>query len=300
MTVTGLEPCGISSLAARKGTMTVAVCLPAHNEDATIASIIDAIRAELIVGAPLVDEIVVLDDASEDATARVAREAGATVYASAEVLPELGGRRGKGEAMWKSVAAIDADIIAWVDADIVDFDTAFITRLVEPLIDDPDCVFVKGHYDRPVGEHGLPGGRVTELVARPALSLYFPHLAVFPQPLSGEIAARRSAVAGLPFASGYGVDIGLLIDVVERYGLDRVARADLGVRIHRNRPLDQLAPQAFEVLHAVLSRAGVTMPTHPTLRDSDGRPVTTMTDDRPPLTSRPPPTPKRMSGRNAE
>jgi len=287
MTITRLEAVDPVALADAKGTTTVAVCLPAHDEAATIGQIVDAIRAELVVATPLVDQIVVLDDASGDATAQVAEEAGATVLASAEVLPAAGIRRGKGEAMWKSVAAIDADVIAWIDADLVDFDTGFVTRLVEPLLDDPHCVFAKGHYARPVGADGLPGGRVTELVARPALSLYHPELTVFPQPLSGEIAARRSALSGLPFASGYGVDVALLIDTVARYGLDRVASVDLGVRVHRNRPLDQLAPQAFEVLHAILARAAVELPERPRLVDADGDPVATNVEERPALDSLP-------------
>lgn len=288
MTITPVDALDAEALAAAKGTTTIAVCLPAHNEAATIGQIIDAIRAELVVATPLVDALVVLDDASTDTTASVAEEAGATVLSSAQILASAGARRGKGEAMWKSLAGIDTDIITWIDADIVDFDTGFITRLVQPLIDDPDRVFVKGHYSRPVGAGGLPGGRVTELVARPALSLYHPHLTVFPQPLSGEIAARRSALTGLRFAAGYGVDVGLLIDVVDRYGLDHVARADLGVRVHRNRPLDQLAPQAYEVLHTILRRAGVSLPAHAGLLDVDGVTVPTMTDDRPALDALPP------------
>lgn len=275
------------ALAAAKGTTTICVCLPAHNEAGTIGSIISAIRAELVVASPLVDDIVVLDDASTDATAAVALAAGARVIASGSVLPAAGTRRGKGEALWKSLAAIDSDVIVWIDADIIDFAGHFVTRLVEPLIGDPDLVFVKGHYERPVGANGLPGGRVTELVARPALSLYHPKLTVFPQPLSGEIAARRSALGGIPFASGYGVDIGLLIDVVDRYGIDRVAQADLGVRIHRNRPLGELAPQAFEVLHTILRRARISVPQPAALLDSAGVEVPTIVDDRPALDSVP-------------
>lgn len=283
MTTSPLDTVDPAALAEAKGTTTVAVCLPAHDEAATIGPIIDAIRAELVVATPLVDEIVVLDDASTDATARIARDAGATVLASADVLPAAGTRRGKGEAMWKAVAGIDADVISWIDADIVDFDPGFVTRLVQPLLDDPDCVFVKGHYTRPVGAGGLPGGRVTELVARPALSLYHPELTVFPQPLSGEIAGRRSALVGLPFTSGYGVDVGLLIDVVRRFGLDRVASVDLGVRIHRNRPLAELTPQAFEVLHAILRRADVDVAESPRLVGADGAPVATNVEERPAL-----------------
>lgn len=285
MTIASPETIDPTSLVAHKGTTTITVCLPAHDEAATIGAIIDAIRRDLVVAAPLLDAIVVVDDASTDATARLAREAGATVLASGEILPDAGSRRGKGEALWKSLAGIDTDLIVWVDADIVDFDTGFITRLLRPLLTDPECVFVKGHYSRPVGTDGLPGGRVTELVARPALSLYFPEVVGFVQPLSGEIAARRSALTGLSFDAGYGVDVGLLIDVVQRFGIDRIASADLGVRVHRNRPLDELAPQAFEVLHAILRRAGVDLPDRPQLWNRDGSAVPITIETRPALDS---------------
>lgn len=282
MTTTTLHA-DASTLSEAKDGLTVSVCLPAHDEAATIGPIIEAIRAELMVHTPLVDDVVVLDDASTDATARVAADAGARVVSSNRVLPDLGTRRGKGEAMWKSLAAVDTDLIVWVDADIVDFDTDFVTRLVRPLIADPECVFVKGHYARPVDAGAATGGRVTELVARPALAMYHPQLGVFPQPLSGEIAGRCAALRALPFAAGYGVDVGLLIDVADRYGLDRMAQADLGVRIHRNRPLDELTPQAYEVLHTILRRAGLPAPAEGGLVDAHGAAVVTRTGDRPAL-----------------
>lgn len=285
MTDTSLCPDSVDALVVAKGSSTIAVCLPAHNEAATVGQIIDTLRSELQVAAPLLDEIIVLDDASSDATAQVSAQAGARVVASHEVLPDVAPRRGKGEVMWRSLAAVNSDIIVWVDADIVGFDAAFVTRLVAPLLTDPHLRFVKGHYARPVGSDGTLGGRVTELVARPALSMYFPQLADFPQPLSGEIAARRAALTALPIAAGYGVDVGLLIDVTERYGIDSIARADLGVRVHRNRPLDQLAPQAYEVLHTILRRAGQHIPPTAYLIDAGGVPVETKTDDRPPIDS---------------
>lgn len=283
MTTTSPSALDGADLAAAKGDLTVTVCLPAHDEASTIGAIVDAIRTELVDAVPLVDRILVLDDASSDATASVARAAGAHVVSSADVLPAAGVRRGKGEAMWKSLAATDTDLIAWIDADIVDFDTRFVTGLIGPLVVDPDCVFVKGHYVRPVDGGRSTGGRVTELVARPALALYHPELSVFPQPLSGEIAARRSALEAIPFAAGYGVDVGLLIDVASRHGTERMAHADLGVRIHRNRPLHELAPQAFEVLDTILRRAGVPVPTDAVLRDSTGAIVPTRVGDRPAL-----------------
>lgn len=283
MTNTSICAQTVESLAQCKGNATIAVCLPAHNEAATVGTIIDTIRAELVVAVPLIDEIIVIDDASTDATATVAAAAGARVVACSALLPGLGSRRGKGEAMWKSLAATTCDIVVWIDADIVAFDAHFVSRLVAPLINDSNCVFVKGHYQRPIASTGLTGGRVTELVARPALSLYFPGLAEFPQPLSGEIAARRDALITLPFAAGYGVDIGLLIDVCSRYGIDRVRQADLGVRVHRNRPLDELAPQAFEVLHTVLRRAGHHPEKSALLSNAQGDPVAVQVDDRPPM-----------------
>ncbi len=275
------------ALLAHKADTTVTVCLPAHDEAATVGDIVAAIRTDLVRRVPLVDDIVVLDDHSGDATAEIARAAGARVIANNQVLAAAGSRRGKGEALWKSLASIHTDVIMWIDADIVDFGTHFVTRLLEPLLGDPDIVLVKGHYERPVGAGGLPGGRVTELVARPALSLYFPHLTVFPQPLSGEIAVRRAALSSIGFAAGYGVDVGLLIDVAARYGLDRVALADLGVRIHRNRPLSDLAPQAYEVLGTILRRAGVPIPPRAALRASDGTLLQGLVEDRPPLDTLP-------------
>jgi glucosyl-3-phosphoglycerate synthase len=270
-----------------KGPTTITVCLPAHNEAATVGLIVKAIRTGLVDDLHLVDEIVVLDDHSTDDTAAIATEAGATVIPSDRVLPQFGARRGKGEALWKSLAAIHSDIIVWVDADIVDFEAHFVSRLVEPLLLDPELMFVKGYYDRPVGAAQVSGGRVTELLARPALSLFHPDLATYVQPLSGEFAARRAALQDIPFAAGYGVDVALLIDVVDRYGHERVAQADLGVRVHRNRPLDELGPQALEVLHAILRRAGQPVPGEATLVRPGRPPVQALTDDRPALSEIP-------------
>ena len=214
----------------------VSVCLPARNEVATVGAIV-----ERTVALDVVDEVVVIDDASTDGTARVAEAAGATV------LPCDGA--GKGAALWTGVQAAKGDLLVFCDADLVDFDPAFVLGLLAPLQADARIGFVKGHYER-LGE----GGRVTELVARPVIDLLFPHLAGFAQPLAGEFAARREVLEALTFAPGYGVDIALLIDVVAAIGLDRTAQVDLGVKRHRNRPLSELRVQAREVLEAALAR----------------------------------------------
>jgi glucosyl-3-phosphoglycerate synthase len=235
----------------------VSVCLPARDEEATVGGVVATVRRGLVERLQLVDEIVVIDDGSADATADVARAEGAHVYAASEVLPDLPTGSGKGSAMWKSLYVSQGDLVCWLDADIRNFRADFVTRLLAPLLDDPDAGMVKGYYRRPL--HGAPsgGGRVTELMARPVLSYLFPLLSRFVQPLAGEYAARRSIVETVPFVEGWGVEIGLLLDVVHRFGIQSVTQVDLGVREHRNRPLDELGPQALAVLATALRRAGL-------------------------------------------
>lgn len=263
-------------LAARKDDQRISVCIPARDEEATVGSVIEAIVKGLVERHGLVDEVLVVDDGSTDGTAAVAAAAGARVVATSDVLPELGPAQGKGEALWKSVAASVGDLVCWVDADIRGFDPVFVTGLVGPLLLDPEVDFVKGRYER-------DGGRVTELLARPVIATLFPHLAGFDQPLAGEYAGRRSLLERLPFAAGYGVDLGLLIDVAAEVGVERMAEVDLGVRVHRNRPLDELAPASLSVLQAALSRAGVEVPERTVLRRPGAEPVATRLAQRPPL-----------------
>jgi glucosyl-3-phosphoglycerate synthase len=237
--------------------LTVSVCLPARDEEATVGHIVGTVRRELIESIALVDEVVVLDDGSSDATPAAAADAGARVVDVCSVLPDVGPGSGKGNAMWKSVFACDGDLLVWVDADIRNFGAQFVTGLLGPLLTRPGIGFVKGFYDRPL--HGEPtgGGRVTELVARPLLSHLFPHLTRVVQPLAGEYAGRREVLDTLPFVEGWGVEIGLLIDVMERFGPTAIAQVDLGSREHRNRPLDELGPQAMAILVIALRRAGL-------------------------------------------
>jgi glucosyl-3-phosphoglycerate synthase len=236
---------------------TVSVCLPARNEEATVGQIVATVRRNLVEGAPLVDEVVVIDDGSTDATAEVASWEGARVLAVDDILPELPRGSGKGNALWMSLYACDGDILCWLDADVRNFGSHFVTRLVEPLLTEPTIGFVKGYYRRPLYGDATGGGRVTELMARPVISSLFPHLAGFVQPLAGEYAGRRALLETVPFVEGYGVEIGLLIDLVANFGIEAIAQVDLDVREHRNRPLDELAPQAMAVLVTGLRRAGV-------------------------------------------
>ncbi|MGH2753872.1 MAG: glucosyl-3-phosphoglycerate synthase [Actinomycetota bacterium] len=235
----------------------MSVCLPALDEEATIGPICAAVRRTLMP--ELVDELVVIDSGSSDATAAVAAAMDATVHHVDDIVPRLQ-RGGKGEALWKSLGVARGDIVVWIDSDIHDFDPAFVSRLVAPLLAEPDLVMTKGYYRRPlaIGDGAYiegGGGRVTELALRPLLNLLHPELSSIIQPLSGEYAIRTQVARELPFFSGYGVDIGLLMDVVNRHGLAAVRQVDLGVRVHENRSIGALGQTAFEVLAAFIARS---------------------------------------------
>lgn len=238
-----------SRVAAAKRGRRITVCIPARDEAATVGQVVGCIRRDLVEAAPVVDEILVMDDGSVDDTAAVAAAAGATVRSTADVLPEYP-VHGKGQAMWKGVHAATGDVIVFCDADIRDFHAGFVLGLAGPLLVRDDISFAKGYYER-------TGGRVTELMARPLISVFFPHLADLAQPLSGECAAHRPVLEALPFAGGYAVDLGLLIDVTARYGNHALVQCDLGERVHRNRPLAELGPQSLAILQVALERAGV-------------------------------------------
>lgn len=230
----------------------VAVCIPARNEAVTIGSIVTAV-AQLVEGG-VVDDLVVVDDNSSDGTGAIAREAGARLVRS-------GGGPGKGQALRQAVAATHADVLVFLDADVVNFSAGYVTALTANLFADPARKLVKASYRRPL--HGQPeeGGRVTELVARPLLDQFFPELATVSQPLAGECALTRDLAERLDFDDGYGIEIGLLIDTYLAYGRSAIAEVELvGERIHRNRPLRELTVHAREVLAAVLARAGTTVP----------------------------------------
>lgn len=250
-------------LLAMKGTTTISVVIPARNEEATVGDIVGTLRAQLVEHVALLDEVLVVDSRSDDTTAEVARAAGASVVAEQDVLPELPPMRGKGEALWKGVAASRGDIVVFVDGDLHDFTADYVTGLLGPLLSDPAVAYVKGFYHRPlvngssVQEDG--GGRVTELVARPLLNMHWPELAGFVQPLAGEYAGRRGVLEKIPFVAHYGVEIGHLIDLVELVGLDALAQVDLGHRKHRHQTLHglgQMAGQIMLTVHDRLERYG--------------------------------------------
>ena len=236
----------------------VGLVLPARDEAATIGRIVAVVREALVDRTGLVDEILVVDSRSQDATAEVAAAAGATVVGQDSVMSDLAPAHGKGEALWKGLAASTGDLVAAIDADLRDVEPGFVTGLLGPLLDDPGVAFVKGFYHRPLIGDGTVdvdgGGRVSELVARPLLNLAWPQLAGFVQPLAGEFAARRELLEAIPFVTGYGVELGMLVDVLDRVGLDAMAQVDLGVRVHRHHDLQALGRMSAQIQLAASAR----------------------------------------------
>ncbi|MFC4120444.1 glucosyl-3-phosphoglycerate synthase [Nonomuraea zeae] len=241
----------LQDLVAAKGQTTVSVVLPARDERETVGEIVGVIRRELD---GLIDEIVVIDSRSSDDTALVAARAGAVVHAQDEILPQLKPLDGKGEALWKSLAVTSGDVLVFADADIRKFRASLIFGLLGPLLADPTVVYAKGCYDRPLDGASTGGGRVTELVARPLINLHWPELAGFVQPLAGEYAGRRSALERVPFLTGYGVELGLLIDLLDLAGLDAFAQVDLGSREHTPQSTEALGGMASQIMLAAWSR----------------------------------------------
>src|SRR3954464_1245736 len=250
----------VDRLLAAKGDARVSVVLPALNEQTTVGRIVQLIRRARVARRGLVDELVVVDSGSTDDTIAVARDAGADVVRREDVLGDLPPRPGKGEVLWRSLAATTGDVIAFVDSDLSDFTSSFVTGLLGPLLTDPTVHFVKATYDRPLNRpddvQPAGGGRVTELVARPLLALHWPELTGFVQPLGGEYAARRALLERLPFACGYGVEFGLLVDTYRTLGLDAMAQVDLSRRKHRNSDLHKLGRMAIEILQVAEGRLG--------------------------------------------
>lgn len=237
----------------------VSLCLPTLNEEKTIGKEIVMFKSELMDRYPLLDEIAVIDSGSTDKTREIAETFGADVYLSADILPQYGEKKGKGENLWKAVYELTGDIIVYVDADIKNIHPRFAYGLVAPLIYRPEVHYVKAFYDRPLafsqGVRPSGGGRVTEILVRPLFSLFFPDLTGLIQPLSGEYAVRREVLEKLPFPIGYGVETSHLLDVYEKWGMKAIAQVDLDQRVHRNQETRDLGKMAFGILRTFLSRA---------------------------------------------
>ena len=254
----------LADLLAAKGPTTVSLVVPARNEAATVGDVVTWVREALVDTVALLDEIVVIDSDSTDDTYDVASDAGAVVHRSAEIRPDLGSVPGKGEAMWKSLFVTTGDVLVFMDADLVDWDTHFVPGLLGPLLTRPEVALVKGFYERPMvrGDDvsAYEGGRVTELVARPLIALDFPELSGLVQPLAGEWAVRRSLFERLHVPTGYAVELAALVDTAGLLDVDAVAQVDLGRRAHRHQALRDLGAMATQIVAAAQLRRGARDP----------------------------------------
>lgn len=242
----------------------ISVCLPTLNVVDTVGECLRVLREELVERHGLIDQLCVIDSRSSDGTLEVARAQGAEIFFDDEILTGLEPASGKGEALWKSLYALDGDIIVWVDSDIENMHPRFVYGLVGPLLAEEAVGYVKAFYERPLKEGGelqpSGGGRVTELTVRPMFNLFYPELAGLVQPLSGEYAGRRSVLESVPFFTGYGVEAGLLLDILDAYGPDCIAQTDVEVRIHNNQTIAALSKMSFGIMQALFMRL-----------DSDGK-----------------------------
>ena len=234
----------------------VSVCLPARDCAATIAPIVEALAGLRRRG--VIDEVVVIDGDSADDTARIAQRAGATVHREGELMPSYGRVLGKGDAMWRALSVLEGDLVCFLDADVFEFSARYPIGLLGPLVEFDEVSFVKAHYRRPFrhGDAVVPdgGGRVNHLLARPFLAVFHPLLAGVRQPLAGEIAARRSLLERLPFTTGYGVELAMLLDVLDAVGLDGMAQVDLDVHHNSHQPLAALSEMSYALLRVLAAR----------------------------------------------
>ncbi|GAA5061819.1 glucosyl-3-phosphoglycerate synthase [Nocardia callitridis] len=285
----------LDELVERKNNRTVSVVLPALDEQETVAGVIDSIRE--LVGS-LVDELIVVDSGSTDETIARARAAGATVYTREEALPHVAPIPGKGEVLWRSLNVASGDLIVFVDSDLIEPSPKFVPALLAPLLFDERVHLVKGFYRRPLSGAGpgdSGGGRVTQLLARPLLTALLPELGEILQPLGGEYAATRELLTSIPFAPGYGVEIGILVDAWLRYGIEAIGQVDLGIRIHRNRPTHELAVMSRQIVATLFGRTGIADSgiglTQYLPHGSTWQPTTTgvSAQDRPPMATPSPP-----------
>lgn len=241
-----------------KADRTISVVIPSKQVAVTIGGVVTP--AVKLREAGVIDQVLVVDAASADSTVEIARDAGADVFQESELVTEVGPVLGKGDALWRSLAVATGDVVVFVDSDTSEFGEHFVTGLAGPLLADDQLQLVKGSFRRPFAEGGLrvadSGGRVTELAARPMLNLFVPQLAAVNQPLAGEFAARREALLQMPFLTGYGSEVQLLVDFHRLFGLDTIAQADLGERLNPHQPLADLGLMSFAVMRAILSRVG--------------------------------------------
>jgi glucosyl-3-phosphoglycerate synthase len=234
---------------------TISVCIPVRNEAKTIGPIVETLVAMRADG--LIDQVVVVD-ASTDGSGTRARRGGAEVFDQSSLAANYGPVKGKGDAIWRSLAVLTGEVVCFFDGDLTSFSSDYVSGLAGVLVSNSSVSFAKAAFSRPFrnerGETAGEGGRVTEEMARPMLQLFYPELCSFQQPLSGQFAASRQLLTSLPMSTGYGIDIGLLIDVYRSVGLAGMAEINIGALYNAHQTLEELEPMSYQVGLAVAQR----------------------------------------------
>lgn len=243
----------------RERDVSVTLILPTRNVGKTIGPILDAVARHEQCGSRICDQVIVVDSSSDDGTLAVARGYEVEIYPEGELMPEFGQVYGKGDAMWRALSKAHGDLVVFADTDTCNFTDCLVYSVVGCLLKRPEIRFAKAAYRRPfhAAHSVIPngGGRVTELMAKPLISAFFPELSGFAQPLAGEFGATRSVLWSTPFLTGYAVDVGLLIDVFVEYGLASMAQIELDARVNRHQDLSALSRMAYSILRGIVARS---------------------------------------------
>jgi glycosyltransferase involved in cell wall biosynthesis len=231
----------------------ISVILPSLNEARTVGNVIKT--AQEVKNAGLVDEILLVDSASNDGTMDIAKSLGIPTFLHSEIKPELGSHCGKGEAMFKSAFITDADILVWVDTDIESITPRFFYGLLGPLLTNPTIKFSKGYFTRPVRIEAsgieLGGGRVTEILVRPWINAFHPQLSGYIQPLAGTTAIYRDTFLKMQLPINYGVEMAMLLQAVAIDGLWATCQVNLGEVIHKSKDVAGLSEMAFQIIQTL-------------------------------------------------
>jgi glucosyl-3-phosphoglycerate synthase len=254
-----------TALFEHKKQKSISVCIPAHNEEATIVRVLETVNRLIQNPNPLIDEVIVANDHCMDSTPLIALDYGAKVINVENCIFANG--PGKGTAMKAGLSACNGDLVVFLDADVININKYFILGLLGPLLVIPQIKLVKAKYRRSLNGLLGEGGRVTELTAKPLIQSLFPELSWLDQPLSGECAAPKAifdyifenAQPGEPWEK-YGIEMEILLEVAKHWGADTIAQVDLADRVHRNRSLEELAAIARQVTQVAISKAGINLP----------------------------------------
>jgi len=246
-----------------KNGRTISLVMPTLNEEDNVGTIIETIFRDLNQHYQIIDELVLIDGGSTDKTLDIVYNLEKkyellNVVKECDILPDYQCKKGKGNQLWKGLYCSKGTIVLYCDSDLKNFDVRMLYGLIGPLLTTP-VKFIKGFYERPLVisesvKKSNEGGRVTELCARPMLNLLYPELSGFVQPLGGEYGGYRDVLENVEYMTGYGVEVNMLIDILEKFGLKKMGQVDLLKREHRHQNTNALSKMSFIIMNTILRR----------------------------------------------